>query len=422
MRSIVKLTVNIIKSPFFIFVGLGLGLYIGVYHQQFGQSMAPYGKLYISTLQMSIIPLVVTSISSSIANLFQDSRGKDYIMGMAAIFIPFLIYTSAIGIIAALILQPGFEVQGSMEVIKILRKYGLTVSPEIGMDDFIEPSNARGLMSFFFDAIPNNIFSAFADGKMIQLILVSIIFGVTLGSLKTVAKGHLLQFILAVQEIFTKIISVVIRALPLGVFFLVSSQLAGTSVDAFLAMLNYVIILCAVIVALLLVFSIIIWRRSGFSYFNSLSAMKYPVFLALVMSSSFAAMPAAMEVLTDKFKFERTATNLLMPLGMIIFRYGTILTFSFAIIFVAQLYNIPLTMQGYMIVLVGSAIAGVTTTGAASISALSMMSIVFEPLGLPFGAALVLFVAVDPIIDPFRSLLTMYMNVGVTSLVVNREK
>ena len=107
---------------------------------------------------------------------------------------------------------------------------------------------------------------------------------------------------------------------------------------------------------------------------------------------------------------------------MIIFRYGTILTFSFAIIFVAQLYNIPLTMQGYMIVLVGSAIAGVTTTGAASISALSMMSIVFEPLGLPFGAALVLFVAVDPIIDPFRSLLTMYMNVGVTSLVVNREK
>jgi hypothetical protein len=111
----------------------------------------------------------------------------------------------------------------------------------------------------------------------------------------------------------------------------------------------------------------------------------------------------------------------MVPLGVTICRYGSVIYFSLATMFVAQLYDTPLDAQAYAIILIGSIFAGMATSGASGVLTLAMMLLVLEPLGLPFEAVLVLFIAIDPIIDPLRTLLIVYVACATSALISGKE-
>ncbi len=224
------------------------------------------------------------------------------------------------------------------------------------------------------------------------------------------------------MSVFQIIIAAVVKLLPVGVCFLVAGQLSNISAEVIFVMLKFVVMSCATLLFFFFLASIFMWRNSGVSYLKSISMMRDPIFVSLTTNSSIAAMPAAISSLIENFKFDRSATNLIMPLGIVTCRYGNIIYFSFATIFIAQLYSLPLDTYSYLIILLGAIVGGLTTSGATGVVTLSMMNIVLEPLGLPFGAVLVLFIAVDPIIDPLRTLLIVYVNSAATALIAKREK
>src|SRR3546814_15171303 len=107
--------------------------------------------------------------------------------------------------------------------------------------------------------------------------------------------------------------------------------------------------------------------------------------------NSFLAMSEATDAFTSKLKFDPLTTNLLLPLGITICRYGNVLYFSFTAIFIAQLYNVPLTFSTHSVILLGSIIAGITTSGATGVASIALISIVLELLALLLGAVFVLF-------------------------------
>ncbi|MBX9697336.1 MAG: dicarboxylate/amino acid:cation symporter, partial [Alphaproteobacteria bacterium] len=279
----------------------------------------------------------------------------------------------------------------------------------------------KGFLNFLSDAVPSNIFTAVSEGKILQVVIFTIVFGIALGYIKQEMRREVINIFSVLMSIFQIIISTVVKALPAGVCFLVAGQLSNMSADIFLVMLKFVSMSCITLLFFFFLCTIVMWKKSGVGYFQSISMMRYPIFVALSTNSSIAAMPAAITSLIDNFKFDRAATNLIMPLGIVTCRYGNIIYFSFATIFIAQLYHLPLDIYAYLIVLLGAIIGGVTTSGATGVVTLSMMNIVLEPLGLPFGAVLILFIAIDPIIDPLRTLLIVYVNSAATALIARKE-
>jgi len=124
--------------------------------------------------------------------------------------------------------------------------------------------------------------------------------------------------------------------------------------------------------------------------------------------------------MTNGLNFDENDPCLLLPLGITVGRFGNVLFFSLAAVFVAQLYELPLGPSECTSILLCGALAGMATSGASGAVTLAMIMIVLEPLRLPWEAVLALFIAIDPIVDPMRTLLIVYPSCAFTAMLSER--
>jgi adenylate cyclase len=200
-----------------------------------------------------------------------------------------------------------------------------------------------------------------------------------------------------------------------------AEQIAAVGIQIFMAMSKFIALYCIGTGILFVLATLVIWRRSGQKNpFKVLSIMFEPVMLALATRNSMAALPSAINCLHRSLGFDKNQVNLTLPLGMTLGRFGNIFYFGVAVFFVAQLYGTNLTIVSYVIILIGVILAGTATAGASGIVTISVIGIALSPLNLPVEAVLVIFMAIDPIIDPFRTLLLVYANIAATAVVADR--
>jgi proton glutamate symport protein len=138
--------------------------------------------------------------------------------------------------------------------------------------------------------------------------------------------------------------------------------------------------------------------------------------VAFGTSSSFAAIPSALRCLQNNLKINRGTTNLVIPLGININPQGTVMYFALSTILIAQIYNVSLGSQGFMIALIGSILAGMGATGVPGAGGLSILALILGPLGLPVQTAIILLIAIDPIIDAILTVTNVYANCAATVL------
>ena len=93
-----------------------------------------------------------------------------------------------------------------------------------------------------------------------------------------------------------------------------------------------------------------------------------------------------------------------------------------ATIFVAQLYGIELGAAEYISIFIGSFLAGLASAGTTGILTITLLSLVFAPLGLPLEAALVLFITIDPLVDILRTVAIVYPNCAAVAMVCGPDK
>lgn len=411
---------KIMTHPLAILTGVAIGAYIGIYHADTGKNLAPWGKLYLSALQMTIIPYIVVTVSCSIAKLLGAKESKVYIKKIVLTFGGMLLFVSLTGVISGVVMKPGNL--DRTEMADIMKMTGFTPNRIITINEPIEKDQGKSLISFVTESIPSNVFKAFAKGEILQIVFFTLIFGVALGVSPTGIREQVYPIFDTFRETFHIIIRAVVVLLPIGVAFLFADQLSSISAATFLAMLKFLIMSILVMLIIFIICSIIIWRRSSTTYLKSLYAMRDSFFVVLSTRNSLVAMPAAIEDLVDNLKFDRHLVNLVIPLGIATCRYGNVVYFSFATLFIAQIYNTPLSGGDYFIVLIGAILAGLTTSGASGIVTLPMMALILDPLGLPLGGVLILFVAIDPVIDPFRSLIIVYANCAATTFIAHVDK
>ena len=195
------------------------------------------------------------------------------------------------------------------------------------------------------------------------------------------------------------------------------SQISSIGIEVLVAMTTLVLLLYAGAVALIVLYTVLIWLRVGGSYWRSVGALKEAMFVAFGTSSSFAAIPAALRGLKDGLKLDRSVVDLAMPLGITLNPPGSVFHFAIATLFLSNLYGIHLDVGQMIFVVLGAMLAGVAASGAPGIAALTMISIILVPLGLPVEVAIILLVAIDPIVDPILTVVNVVGNAAMTALL-----
>lgn len=410
-------------NPRTILVSVIIGILIGIYAKNLAAYLAPAGKMYLAFLQMCVIPVLVSAVTSSLANLIRSHGITKSLFQMVLVFSMGLFLISALGIGAGLIGRPGagLDPQTRAKLGEIVKVSEFAPDLEVSLSGAIEENNEPKFQDFFLNLIPKNIFESLVEAKMLSLIFFSIIFGIAMGFTPPHTSAALFNLMESTYRTFQWLIHKAMYILPLGLACLLADQISRLGMGVLIAMTKLILVFYVIGIIVLGLNTLFIWRRSKQSFYSSVRSLLDPIIVAVGTLSSLATIPSAITALHNRLKFSSDAVNLYLPLGIVLCRYGNVLYFAVATIFIAQLYDSPLNFVGLIIVLMGAVLAGMATSGATGILTLSMLSIILTPLGLPLEAALVLFIAIDPIIDPLRTLLIVHCNITATTAIAPLE-
>lgn len=416
--------VNLLRNPWLLLLSFLIGAIIGLFQPGLATIIAPVGKLYLLLLKMCVLPILISAITMSIARLMTQKGAAVYIKRILIVFPVMQVALSIFAVILANITRAGNNLNSkTLESLGVLvNKSGIDLEISISGPIPIE-EEPPGLSEFIFNLVPDNIFDALSEGDTLKVLFFSIVFGVFVGiqQKKSNKPASILELFENTYQAFNKLIFSLTLLLPFALCSLIAYQVAKTGLNVVLAMINFVV---TGLIAFLLIYLIntpIIWWRSRNSPLYVLSSIKEPTILALATSNALVCLPSSISALSDSLKFNRETTDLIVPLTITIGRFGQIVYFALASEFVVQLYDRDLGFGGVLIVVAGSILAGMASSGATGIVTLTMLGIVLQPLGLPLEAVLVLFIAIDPIMDPFRTMCNVHTGMAATALIADRD-
>ncbi len=410
-----------LRSPWAIVISVILGAYIGSFHPAVARQLQPLGSLYLGLLKMCVLPILLSAISNSIGRLMRTHDAQRYVRRILLVFPLSLVAVSAIAAAIAAIAGPGRNLAAStLETLGVLiNQSGVDI--EIALSGPTTTAATNNIGNLVVDIVPENIFTALSEGQTLQVLLFAIIFGVSLGLIRTQSTNALFDILDSIYRSFNQVIHWLTYLLPIGLCSLLAYQLSEIGIEVLVSMVGFVVVMLVISLVIYLVGTLVIWQRSGHSLSQVMSAMKDPTILALATSSSLACLPAAISSLSEDLGFDRQTTDLVTPLTITLCRFGSVAYFGAAALFVAQLYQKEMGLGTLMIIIGGSILAGMATSGVTGILTLTMLGLVLDPLRLPLDAVLVLFIAIDPLMDPLRTLGIVHTGMATTAAIASPE-
>ena len=363
------------------------------------------GTGFLNAIKLIVVPLVFVSIVYATASL--DDLKKIGRIGSKT----FLFYTltTALAIILSLciggILKPGVGVN-----LDLIKANEVVTSTTVTNVNFIDT---------LLKIIPTNIFSAFTEGNILGIIFFAILLGLSMTMVGEKSRPLFVLFESA-NEVLLKLVQVIMKFAPYGVFALLSTTFANFGFSALLPLIKYVlVVLLALALQLLIVYM-------GMLFFigklhPGIFLKKFaPIFnICLSTASSSAALPLALEHSEKSFGVSKKVSSFTLPLGSTINMDGTAIMQGISVMFIAQIYGITLGFNDYIMVILSAVLASIGTAGVPGVGMI-MLTMVLTSVNLPLeGLALIM--GVDRIIDMFRTAINVAGDNVCTLLIAKGE-
>jgi len=368
-------------------------------------AMKPLGDAFIRLITMIITLVVFCTVVTGIAGM-EDLKKVGRVGGKALLYFE-LVSTLAlfIGLAAGNIVHPGsaFNVNAAKLDARAVAEYA-------------GQAKAQSVSEFLMHIIPNTVVDAFSKGDILQVLLVSVLFGFALSAAGPRSKP-LLDFFNVLTETVFGVVSILMRFAPIGAF----GALAFTIGKYGLASLGPLAKLIGTFYAtsILLVFIVlgVIARFAGFGILKFLAYIKEEILLVLAISSSEPAMPTLMAKL-EKLGCSKGLVGLVVPTGYTFNTDGTSVYMTLAALFVAQATNTPLTLTQELTIF---AVAVLTSKGASGVQGAAFIALVATMTVIPTipVAGMALILGIDRFMSMCRATVNMIGN-GVATLVVSR--
>lgn len=399
---------NFIRNPLFLIACIAGGIYVGFYHKQLVPALSPIANFYTNMLQITVIPIIGITILTNMTRLLSHGSDNAFIGKTLLVFIVALFATGTFAVIAGYFMQPGEGMSNDPNIMHIVEESGGSRVREVTLDDPIEKNQSVSIVNFLVDTVPHNIFESLSEANMLQIIVFCVLFSVFCGLVSRSDKKERLKSLGDYLPVLYKINEKVLFFLPFGSFCLLATQLSNTTGSALITILNLALTMLSVIGVLTIMCSIILWRCSGTGYFETLKALFETLLMAFSTQSSIICVPRAVNAMTQKLGFDAQKVELTIPLGVPLCQFSTICFYAIGSIFVANIFNEKLDFAGYAFVVLAAVMTSFAASGVKGVIYYSLMSSILAPLGIPLGNAVALFIAVDPLVDPFGTVFHMY--------------
>lgn len=382
----------------------------GVFGISFYQIYGMIGHLFLNALNLVVIPLVSAAIITGAARMGSEQSFGEIGLKMFGYFILTNFLAILVGWLAVSLIAPGAIQQEAVPLGANLDALALQANG--GAFDKIQ--------ELLLKIIPANIFAAAAKGEMIGLIGFCLVFGYFLSKIDGHHSSLVLGFWKGIFEIMMKITTLVMKALPIGVFGLIAKSAATMGWESIGSVGYYFLtVVVGLAVYVFVVLMGLLRGIAGVNPFTHLQAMFPALVTAFSTTSSAATLPVTLECLEKKSGVSNRICSLTIPLGTSMNLAGSTLQVVVSVFFIAQIYNFPLTWSMQFVVV---AMALVTSVGMAGIPSASLITtvLILSSIGLPAdGIALIM--AVERILDMLRTPTNVFSNSCCAVLVARSE-
>ena len=390
---------------FQVLVAILLGILLGHFYPQFAASLKPLGDAFIKLVKMIIAPVIFLTVSTGIAGM-TDMKKVGRVAGKAMIyFLTFSTLALIIGLVVANVVQPGS---------------GMNIDPttldSTAVNDYAAKAHETTITGFLMNIIPTTLVGAFAQGDILQVLFISVLFGISLAMVGERGRP-VTEFLTMLTYPVFKLVAILMKAAPIGAFGAMAFTIGRYGIGS-IANLAF-LIACFYITALLFVFIVLgaVARYNGFSIWKLIKYIKEELLLVLGTSSSEAALPSLLQKM-ERAGASRSVVGLVVPTGYSFNLDGTNIYMTMAALFIAQATNTDLTLGQQILLLL---VAMLSSKGAAGITGAGFITLAATLSVVPTVplAGMALILGIDRFMSECRAL-TNFVGNAVATLVVAR--
>lgn len=452
-----------------IIIGLVLGIiwafaasYLG-WNEFTNNWINPFGVIFIRSLKFIAVPLVLFSIIAGIGDLKDMSKLGRMGAKTLVLYLVTTVIAISVGLILVNVAKPGTHIDDEVRIknrlsyeswahqsnIEIKDHKNFTADPQYAQyltkeqqqvanvedqkkaEEKVKSTEATkdlGPLQFLVDMVPENIILSISDnGLMLQVIVFAIFFGICIAILPEEKVSVLKSFIRGGNEVFLKMVDIIMQAAPFFVFALMAgvlSQMADTPEEVlhiFAGLGSYSVVVLAGLFFMIFVFYPVLARTivKPLTYKEFFRRISPAQFLAFSTSSSAATLPVTMECVEENIGVSRNVTSFVLPIGATVNMDGTSLYQAVAVVFLAQFHMVDLDFAQQLTIVLTATLASIGSAAVPS-AGLVMLIIVLQSVGLnPLWIAIIF--PVDRILDMCRTVVNVTGDVTVCTIIAQTE-
>lgn len=396
----VSLTVWILAA---LILGIAAGLLLQKNSDIAETYIKPLGTIFLNLVKMVVVPVVLFSIMQGVISL-QDIRKVGSIGGKTVLF---YMCTTAFAVTLGLVIANVLNV-GS----------GYTLSSE-SLEAFEGVSETPSFIDTIVNIFPSNAIQPLAEATMLQIIVIALFFG--FGIILAGEKGKMAGAVVeSFSEVCIKVMGVIIKLSPIGVFGLITPVIATNGMSILLPLMKLIgVVYLVCLVHMVLVYSSLVKAMARMNPLTFFKGMGEAMIFAFSSASSVGTLPFNMEC-TQKLGARKEISSFVLPLGATINMDGTAIYQGVSVIFISQIFGMNLTLSQQITIILTATLASIGTAGVPG-SGVIMLAMVLQSVGLPLeGIALV--AGVDRILDMARTTVNITGDAACTICVDASEK
>jgi len=428
----------------------------------------PFGTIFIRLLKYIAVPLVLFSIISGVSSLTDISKLGRLGAKTLGLYLTTTIIAVGVGLLLVNTVKPGTfldydqRVKNRISYEKWVQETPGVPQPkdgrsflkdpeykdivadavtakemaeiqarEAGVEDKMktaQETKESSPLSFIVEMVPENVVLAISDNRlMLQVIFFAIFFGICLVMLPNETARPVIDFINSINAVFLKMVDLVMKAAPFFVFALLAgviAKMADTPAEVFeifkglgsYSVTLFVGLMFMIFVFYPLVLTLFVKKLSYKEFFKNISPAQ---FLAFSTSSSAATLPVTMECIEDNMGVSKNVSSFVLPIGATVNMDGTSLYQAVAVIFMAQMHLVDLTLGQQLTIVLTATLASIGAAATPS-AGLVMMIIVLQSVGLNPAWIAIIF-PVDRILDMCRTVVNVTGDATVSTLIAKSE-
>ncbi len=383
-----------------VLIGALLGIFVGDYYGEAAIVLKPIGDVFLNMIKMVVVPLIFFSILNGVASI-NDANTFSRMGSKALVAYTFTtVFAVLIGLTFANIFEPGV---------------GLNI--DLGASP-ISDAEPKGLGSILMDIIPVNPIDSMARGNTIHVVVFAFFCGFALILIGD--KGREVKdFVISATHLVFKMIELVIKLTPYGVFAIMAWVVGQYGLDVMLMLGKFVLVVVGALFVQYLLFGVMLLVFARLNPIPFYVKMIETQTLALATVSSKATLPVAMRELVQKVGVSRQASSFILPLGASMNMDGVAIYLGICTVFFAQIFGIDLTFPQYLIIIMTSTIGSIGAAGFPG-GSMVMMGMVLSSVGIPLeGISLIL--GVDRFLEMLRTVINITGDCAVTVIVDSWE-